>query len=102
MPPRLPLGAHIWIAGGDLGPMTRCELVAADHVVPLTRHAIRAGVERLEPATPLAAGRQYQLRVRSRARQDIVGVWTVTDPEPPPPVVRCVLPDGRVIELEMP
>jgi len=105
--PGLPCGAHVWVVGGSLGPEGECELVAADHVVPLARHPVGARrlpvsgppgtpaqqVERLAPAVALAVGRQYQLRVRVRSRSHVVGVWTVTPPFAPPAVARCAVLD---------
>jgi hypothetical protein len=104
-PPGLAAGAHVWVIGGSLTPSGVFELVAADHVVPLTRHAIGVQrsplsgppgtspqiVERLAPAARLTLGRQYQLRVRAAGRTDIVGVWTVGEPAPRPEVTRCSL-----------
>ncbi len=81
----------MWIVGGSLRPTATCELVAADHVVPLTRHAIGETVERLAPAAAVAAGRQYQLRVCSPSRQDIIGVWTVGEAMRAPRIVKCAL-----------
>lgn len=104
-PPGLPAGAHIWVVGGSLAPANVwCELVAADHVVPLTRHAIAVEprvVERLAPASTLALGRQYQLRVRSAGRSDIVAVWTVGDPAPPAELTRCALTAGPAVEVSV-
>ncbi len=88
-PPGLPEGAHVWVIGGDLGAGVACELVAADHVIAMTRHPVGGAVERLAPATLPAAGRQYQLRIRSGSRTDIIGVWTVVEPAPAPVVARC-------------
>lgn len=93
-PPALPRGAHVWVIGGTLGGDAICDLVAADHVIAVTRHEIGVQqdpvsgppdaphqvVERLSPAAPLAADRQYQLRVRVAGRTEIVAVWTVVEP----------------------
>lgn len=101
--PGLPQGAHVWVVGGSLAPAgVWCELVAADHVVPLVRHAVGVAgvgnqpVERLAPASVLTLGRQYQLRVRSANRTDIVGVWTVGPALPAVVVARCEVARGAI------